>query len=249
MNNILKRALMNFTKTMYETSTSTQNIEIRAAYYESLWNQVCSKKSGENYLDIGAGDLTNTITFGKYFKNIYAMDVRYTEKDIARAPSIIPPIRLSSGDAHKLTYQDNMFDVVSMISLLEHLKYPDQALKEAVRVLKPGGELILQILNKYFPLETHVGLPFIYYIPKSLRNWMLPRLGYGYYHDFCPSFPSPAEVYRYLHNSTSLKIKKTVIIPTEIVPAKIRFLYKLAVRTHCVYIIPQSWLMVYEKKL
>lgn len=202
---------MGFTQSIWKTES--QNTQIRADYYESLWKMISSKNTGENYLDIGAGDLTNTVTFGKHFQKVYAIDANISNNAILKAQSILPNINISSGDAHNLTYRDDMFDVVTMISVIEHVEKPEQALKEAVRVLRPDGELIIQILNKYFPIEPHTGLPFVYYIPKSIREWLLQKLGYRWYLDNVREFPTPKEVSVYLTGIADLKAMKEIIIP------------------------------------
>ena len=43
------------------------------------------------------------------------------------------------GDAYKLNYDDNTFDNVLMADVIEHLEFPDIAIKEVKRVLKPDG--------------------------------------------------------------------------------------------------------------
>ncbi|MBE9200214.1 MULTISPECIES: glycosyltransferase [unclassified Nodularia (in: cyanobacteria)] len=48
------------------------------------------------------------------------------------------------GDAHHLPFQDEIFDAVVCFNVFEHLYNPALAAKEILRVLKPGGKLILQ---------------------------------------------------------------------------------------------------------
>ena len=51
---------------------------------------------------------------------------------------------------------DAHFDVVSTIEVLEHVRDVDMAMSEIVRVLKPGGALLVSVPNRYFPFETHL---------------------------------------------------------------------------------------------
>lgn len=46
------------------------------------------------------------------------------------------------GDAHALPFRDESFDFVISFAVLEHLRSPLVAMREAVRVLKPGGLFI-----------------------------------------------------------------------------------------------------------
>ncbi len=54
------------------------------------------------------------------------------------------------GDIHALPLDDNSFDAIICIAVLEHVENPIQAFKEMYRVLKPGGYLFLYV-------------PFLYY--------------------------------------------------------------------------------------
>ena len=74
-----------------------------------------------------------------------------------------------------LPYADNSFDVIYTKSFLEHFYYPERFMKEALRVLKPGG-LMLNLVpcweanyRKYFDDFTH-RTPFT---AVSLRNIQL----------------------------------------------------------------------------
>lgn len=49
------------------------------------------------------------------------------------------------GDAESLPFPDASFDVVLSTQVLEHLKNPARALREAVRVLRPAGRLVLTV--------------------------------------------------------------------------------------------------------
>jgi len=47
------------------------------------------------------------------------------------------------GSADKLPYPDETFDIVTCSQSFHHYPYPEQAMREAKRVLKPGGLYIL----------------------------------------------------------------------------------------------------------
>jgi SAM-dependent methyltransferase len=53
-------------------------------------------------------------------------------------------------DATKLPFDDESFDLVVCVEVLEHLLRPDHAATEMLRVLKPGGVLVATVPNAVF---------------------------------------------------------------------------------------------------
>lgn len=70
------------------------------------------------------------------------------------------------GDGQELPFRSGSLDVVMALDVLEHLPSPDQCVREAVRVLRSRGQLILQT-------------PFLYPLhdmPHDFQRWTLPGL-------------------------------------------------------------------------
>jgi len=82
-------------------------------------------------------------------------------------------------ESDRVPLEDNSADVVTAISVIEHLRSPANLLSEARRVLKPGGALILVSPNWHYSMRsfyedpTHVHP----YTPSSLRRALAM---YGY---------------------------------------------------------------------
>ena len=77
--------------------------------------------------------------------------------------AFLPDIEIQICDVENdgLPYPDNSFDVIYTKSFLEHFYYPERFIKDALRVLKPGG-LLLNLVpdweanyRKYFDHYTH----------------------------------------------------------------------------------------------
>lgn len=87
-------------------------------------------------------------------------------------------------DAHALPFRDSCFDIVLMLEVLEHLPHEREALREARRLLKNGGLLLITVPNKFYPFETHgmkvgcveipnmfgIGIPFLSWMPSFVRE-------------------------------------------------------------------------------
>lgn len=59
-------------------------------------------------------------------------------------------------DASKMQFEDGSFDVVFSYDAIEHVRWPDSVLGEALRVLRPGGLVYLDFGPLYFsPLGEH----------------------------------------------------------------------------------------------
>lgn len=56
-----------------------------------------------------------------------------------------PGIKIFQESVYELKAADNSLDIVYLLEVLEHLDYPDAALSEIKRALKPGGYLILGV--------------------------------------------------------------------------------------------------------
>lgn len=80
----------------------------------------------------------------------------------------------------------NLFDLVLSHEVLEHVRDDRQAICEIVRVLKPGGRLVLFCPNRGYPFETHGiywrgkyrfgNIPLVNYLPRKWRNRLAPHV-------------------------------------------------------------------------
>jgi len=73
----------------------------------------------------------------------HMLDVAYYNVEIA---GLIDRIQLAHADAKRLTYPDRMFGAVVSNSILHHIPEPLDVLREAVRVLAPGGRIFFRDL-------------------------------------------------------------------------------------------------------
>lgn len=70
------------------------------------------------------------------------------------------------GDALNTTLPENSFDVVIMNDFMEHIYDPEGAIREALRVLKPGGRIYVNFPPYFHPTGAHmsdvIGIPWVH---------------------------------------------------------------------------------------
>ena len=77
-------------------------------------------------------------------------------------------------DATRLPPDIGQFDVVTLNSLLEHVPDWQAVVNEAVRVLAPGGVLMLHTTNRHHPFQGEVAhFPFYPWLPGPIRDRVL----------------------------------------------------------------------------
>ena len=97
------------------------------------------RKNGK-ILDIGCGEGWSTFLLKE--RGYYATGMDLQDGTI-EAKSVDPNLIYVSGDARKMPMGENTFDGVAMYQVLGHIPEPKETLEECIRVLKPGGRLII----------------------------------------------------------------------------------------------------------
>ncbi|MHA1937710.1 MAG: class I SAM-dependent methyltransferase [Candidatus Thorarchaeota archaeon] len=105
--------------------------------------------SGGNILDVGTqeGDFIKTLmkTLNGYISFI-GIDISADDLKKARAQFKDAPVDLMEMNAETMSFPDNHFDTVCISYSIHHLENIDTVLAEMHRVLKPGGNFIIQEL-------------------------------------------------------------------------------------------------------
>jgi len=72
--------------------------------------------------------------------------------------------------AEHIPYDNDFFDVIISHSVIEHVQYPNIALQEILRVLKPGGLLRLKCPNFLYPMERHYKRFYVPFLPRCIEQ-------------------------------------------------------------------------------
>lgn len=125
----------------------------------SLLNQIEAK----HVLDAatGRGDFIHTLKQHlKSYVRITGVDA--SEKSVDHAQKRFPEndVEIYRMDLDALAFDDASFDLVTLFNSLHHIAKPDKALAEMMRVLKPGGKLLISEMycdgQQSEPQKTHV---------------------------------------------------------------------------------------------
>ena len=159
-----------------------------------LWKrfavELSAVRTGDRVLDIAGGTADMSLLFAKRTgKNgiIWLTDINLSMLKLGRDRLLDHglPLPAAQCDAEKLPFRGDYFDCVNVAFGLRNMTHKDSALHEMLRVLRPGGRLLVLEFSKIWkPLET-------FYDAYSFR--VLPALGKLVVND--------ADSYRYLAES------------------------------------------------
>ena len=93
-------------------------------------------------VDVGAGAGGVTAILGFPPGRVVAVD---GSEALAHVAATRHALRAVTGAVGRLPLKDRCADVVTMLDVIEHLEDPDAALRDAWRVLKPGGRLVVTV--------------------------------------------------------------------------------------------------------
>ena len=108
-------------------------------------------------LDVGAG--TNTLV-NTYRGEGVGVDVF----DFGGGTQIV-------SDTRELPFEDGSFDTITYLACLNHIPYREDALREGLRVLRPGGRIVATMINRWL---GDVGHKIWWYSEEKHRGGMLP---------------------------------------------------------------------------
>ncbi|EGU46228.1 Methyltransferase type 11, partial [Vibrio ichthyoenteri ATCC 700023] len=95
-------------------------------------------------LELGCGNGTYTESLIDVSDSIVATDISLPMLDVCKIRfEYQPKVVVEQADCFALRYKDKSFDTVFMANLLHVIPNPVHALQECMRVLKPGGRIIL----------------------------------------------------------------------------------------------------------
>jgi SAM-dependent methyltransferase len=132
-------------------------------------------------LDIGCGLGTYVRKFREFTPHVAGIDI--DPKRLREGARATPGLMLAVSE--RLPFRDGAFDAVVLNEVIEHVNDDAATMREAMRVIRPGGHIVVYAPNRLFPFETHgvyVGrkfifgnIPFVNWLPSPLRDRLVPH--------------------------------------------------------------------------
>lgn len=136
---------------------------------------------GRRILDIGCGVGAFVRRLGEFSSAVYGTDI--DRESVRRGSEALPNLALALGE--HMPFRSGTFDVILLHEVLEHVDNDIETLREARRLLAPGGRIVVFCPNRLYPFETHgifVGkryvfgnVPLVNWLPDALRNRLVPH--------------------------------------------------------------------------
>ena len=113
--------------------------EVFKAEMDYLFQQLRGVK---DVLSIGCGPAIIEAGLAELGFSVTGLDI--SEEALGQAPD---NIRKKAGSAEKMDFSESSFDAVIYVASLQFIEKYKQALKQTARVLKPGGKVLVMLLN------------------------------------------------------------------------------------------------------
>jgi SAM-dependent methyltransferase len=107
--------------------------------------------NGKQLLEVGCGIGTDLVRFAKHGARVTGVDLAEVVAGLAKKNFELHSVSgdIQTMDGEHLQFPDRSFDVVYAHGVLQYTNDPAGMIREIYRVLKPRGEAILMVYNRY----------------------------------------------------------------------------------------------------
>ncbi|MBF0522482.1 MAG: class I SAM-dependent methyltransferase [Candidatus Omnitrophica bacterium] len=133
-------------------------IELAFQQHFSFLKEVVKIPSKGHCLEVGAGRGSLSSFFAQSGYSVTLVDivpeVLKDAEEIFKKNKHAHLAQFVVADAHELPFEDEEFDVITSIGLLEHFKTPSKIIEEQIRVLKKGGVFTAYVVPEKTSVQT-----------------------------------------------------------------------------------------------
>ena len=168
---------------------------------DRCWRKRAVKGLHGNVLDVACGTGDMMVELMKQGCSVTGVDISEEMLDIARLK--VKGERLMLADVESLPFEDNTFDAVTCAFGVRNFVHLEQGLSEMLRVLKPGGTMV--ILELATP-DSPIIRPFYNFYTKHIIPWLGSRIAgnreaYIYLPESIERFPKGDDFLKVILNS------------------------------------------------
>lgn len=140
---------------------------------ETIGKKYNGKKVDVLDLGCGGGFLSNSLA---PHHTVTGFDISEKSLEIAKNYDKTGSVKYVQGDATALPFENESFDVICSMDMLEHVEDYATVVKEAARVLRPGGLFIFYTFNRNL-ISGFVVIKMIeWFVPNTPKHMHLYRM-------------------------------------------------------------------------
>lgn len=168
------------------------------------------------YLDVACGTGDLSVAAARKHPQIsvtgldFVPEMVEAAKNKVQVKNLAHRIQVMQGDALKLPFEDNYFDVTGIAFGIRNIPDRRRALSEMLRVTVPGGQVMVLemtfVQNRFFKLIYYVYLNYL--LPAFAKVFSKNPAAYYYLADSIMNFPSPAVFARLMEDTGMRNVKK-----------------------------------------
>jgi SAM-dependent methyltransferase len=146
-----------------ETYWKPEFFKVNEIAFDGLNNQMNSiqkMKPGSKILDIGAGFGRAMVAMEKKGYDVYGIEPSEAFYDKAVNEMGVPKDKLKLSTVEDCCFEEGFFDVVLFVAVLEHLYHPAEMLMKAMKWLKPGGLMFVEVPSSRWLIAKMVNFQY-----------------------------------------------------------------------------------------
>src|SRR3989344_1163180 len=123
-------------------------IRLEEKQRRSMILRLVRQPSGKVIADVGCEEGYNAQKLVKECSKIYCVDIDEELLTVARKKINSDKAHFIQSDAQQVNLPDNCVDIAISSHVLEHLPSPQKGFNELYRIVKPGGEIVINVPNE-----------------------------------------------------------------------------------------------------
>ena len=186
---------------------------------DAAWRRFAIKKMRffrtNMFLDVacGTGDLSINACLKHRHITSFGVDFVFpmvkAGKDKVKKKGLSGQVNFMQGNALRIPFRDNTFDVTGMAFGIRNIPDRTEALREMLRVTAPGGQIMILemtfIQNRFFKLFYYIYLNYL--LPLMAKVFSQNAAAYYYLADSIMNFPSPEEFAAFMRETGMFEVK------------------------------------------